>query len=565
MPYNIVDTSANGYALVVGEPFADYDAGQTFLNILGMYFPAVPFAHTVVSERRGNGNRREVLYRMNFNGVANSEFYVYTFQTEGGGRGNLPNEARIQWRQHSQWSVDLNTLRPAANFQAALGSANPNLTGLECYLFSFYKRNLADDEIVISATYPTQAQDVEYNGVSNKSIQYQYPDIRDAFTNGVSATPKGNNERIIHFKPQYLIWYMINRDALHLGTLQEYQNLAAALLQPPVPVAVAIPLDVPRNKIIYGAPGTGKSYELRQQILALGFAEENTKRITFHPNYNYQQFIGTYKPTPIYKTAGEGQVYYGSDKITLLNAPENKEPLIDYSFVQGPLLKQLANALTNRNQYYLIIVEEINRAPVSAVFGDFFQLLDRAENGVSEYDIELNSDASNYLRSLGIDGTRVRLPQNLFIWATMNSADQGVMPMDAAFKRRWTFEYLPLNAKANIVEGEVISYQNRQINWNHFRGQVNRKLTDLNVPEDKLIGPFFLNAAELANQDTIKNKLLLYLRDDVVRHNADSLFVRSTFSEIVADYDAGRPIFQNLEFDNVVEVVVAAEVPNPQA
>jgi len=320
----------------------------------------------------------------------------------------------------------------------------------------------------------------------------------------------------------------------------------------------------PRNKIIYGAPGTGKSYELREQAKKSGFTDENTVRITFHPNYSYQQFVGTYKPTPIYKAGTEGTVFYGSDKRTPLLEIANKEPYIDYSFVQGPLINQLVKALSSPEINYLIIIEEINRAPVSSVFGDIFQLLDRDENGQSEYDIEFNADASNYLRSAGISEQKIRLPKNLFIWATMNSADQGVMPMDAAFKRRWAFEYLPLDSKENIVEDRIITFQKRRINWNHFRTNVNNKLKELSVAEDKLIGPFFMNKSELANDSSIKNKLLLYLRDDVVRHNADNLFKQRTFSDIISEYDKGNEIFNDIIFENATEKPQEQEEPTAE-
>jgi len=556
MSYNLIDTSANGYALYNGSPFVEFDAGQTFLDILTIHFPALQFTSQVVSLRTGNGNRRECLFEISFNNSPGSTFYVYCFQTEGGGRAGLPNEGRIQWRQHTLWNPDLNTQSRADDFSSELANQNPDLTNKECYIFAFYKRNAVDNDIVISAVYPTQAQDVEINSVSPKSIQYQYPDIRDAFLNGISSTTKGNNELIIHFLPQHLIWYMINRDALHTGTLQQFQNAAAAQLQPPpiqaaaVPVpAAALPNDVPRNKIIYGAPGTGKSYELRQQALDIGFLNANTVRVTFHPNYSYQQFIGTYKPTPIYKTPSDAAtLFYGSDKVTQLADPSNKEPLIDYSFVAGPLLSQLIDAINNPGTNYLIIVEEINRAAVSSVFGDVFQLLDRNDAGESEYEIEFNSDVSNYLNGKGIISKKIKLPANLFIWATMNSADQGVMPMDAAFKRRWAFEYLPLNAKEAEVANREISFQGTMINWNLFRSRLNDKLKLLGVSEDKLIGPFFLNAAELANASSIKNKLLLYLRDDVVRHNPENLFVQKAFSDIVLGYDGGSEIFNDVNF-----------------
>lgn len=317
-------------------------------------------------------------------------------------------------------------------------------------------------------------------------------------------------------------------------------------------------LSIPRNKIIYGAPGTGKSYELRDQARAIGFNEDDTIRVTFHPNYSYQQFVGTYKPTPIYRNVlQEGAVLYGSDKTTELQNDHKKEPLIDYSFVPGPLLNLLVKALINTDKNYLLIIEEINRASVSAVFGDVFQLLDRKSDGSSEYSITFNEEAMSFLRANGIPFTEIKLPNNFFMWATMNSADQGVMPLDAAFKRRWAFEYLPLNEKQSKVANSNIRFQGEDFNWNNFRKIINDKLKDMGVAEDKLIGPFFMNSNELSDENSVKNKLLLYLRDDVVRHNPESLFKKKTYSDIIEMYSKGENIFVNLE-------IKTESIPEPQ-
>ena len=310
-----------------------------------------------------------------------------------------------------------------------------------------------------------------------------------------------------------------------------------------------VPNSIPRNKIIYGAPGTGKSYELREQANKIGFNEDNIIRVTFHPNYSYQQFVGSYKPSPIYKNVlNEEIVFYGSDKTTELESYQMKEPLIDYTFIPGPFLNLLVKSFRNKGQNYLLIIEEINRAPVSSVFGDVFQLLDRDKNGVSEYSISFNEEAKSFLRANGILQTEIKIPNNFFIWATMNSADQGVMPLDAAFKRRWAFEYLPLDKKQQIVADRNITFQGETYDWNAFRTKINDRLKSIGVAEDKLIGPFFMSQNELSDQNAIKNKLLLYLRDDVVRYNPESLFNKKTYSDIIAKYDNHEQVFVGLEF-----------------
>ena len=177
-----------------------------------------------------------------------------------------------------------------------------------------------------------------------------------------------------------------------------------------------------RNRIVFGAPGTGKSYELKEDCEdLLKDAKDNYERVTFHPDYSYSQFVGTYKP--------------------VMGADEK----IRYDFVPGPFMRVYVEALksgrTENPQPHLLLIEEINRAKVAAVFGDVFQLLDRDDDGVSEYEIQASEDIRKYLaKQLG--GTpdnyqKIRIPNNMFIWSTMNSADQGVFPMDTAFKRRW--------------------------------------------------------------------------------------------------------------------------------
>jgi len=213
--------------------------------------------------------------------------------------------------------------------------------------------------------------------------------------------------------------------------------------------------------------------------------------------------------------------------------------------VPGPFLELLIEAKENDTENFMLIIEEINRANVSSVFGDVFQLLDRDKNGESEYDIDFNSEISTYLASHGISG-KIRIPDNLFIWATMNSADQGVMPLDAAFKRRWSFEYLSIDANKSQIVGRKIIFQGIEYSWNKFRVEINNALKDLLVPEDKLLGPFFMSENELINEAAIKNKLLLYLRDDVVRHNPTNLFTTRTFSDIMTAYQNNQIVFNSI-------------------
>lgn len=253
----------------------------------------------------------------------------------------------------------------------------------------------------------------------------------------------------------------------------------------------------------------------------------NYERITFHPDYSYANFVGTYKPVPYLKEDGtEG---------------------ITYKYVPGPFMRifveAIKNSRTDKIKPYLLIIEEINRANVAAVFGDIFQLLDRDDNNKSEYPIEASEDIKKYLvEQLGgteEDYKKIFIPDNMFIWATMNSADQGVFPVDTAFKRRWNFEYLGIDEKeTDISEKYVILGEGnfkRKIEWNKLRKSINNKLSELKVNEDKLLGPFFLskkiiqtNENNIINNkifvDAFKGKVLMYLFEDAAKQRRKSLF-----------------------------------------
>jgi hypothetical protein len=310
----------------------------------------------------------------------------------------------------------------------------------------------------------------------------------------------------------------------------------------------------PRNRILYGAPGTGKSNQLDKEAKYY-FNESNYERVTFFANYTYSQFVGSFKPVVIYKENNSSRKYYKSDKVTEIS--NNLKPVITYRFVPGPFIKMLARAQKSlqegKDESFLLIIEEINRANASAVFGDIFQLLDRDRSHNSQYAIYLSEEIQDYLvGEEGLDRSfvnKVVIPHNLYIWSTMNSSDQGVNPLDTAFKRRWSFEYLALNKNEHFVKDWEISlsFLSYPVSWNKFRSKINERLIKY-VPEDKLLGPFFLKEDELKNANIVKNKLLLYLHQDAMRINPTSLFKKSSFYEIVEMYDNKLNIFKDIEF-----------------
>lgn len=276
------------------------------------------------------------------------------------------------------------------------------------------------------------------------------------------------------------------------------------------------------NRIIFGAPGTGKSYNLnkdRMKLLQNGGAYE---RVTFYPDYMHSQFIGSYRPVT------------------------DESGTVQYNYVPGPFMRALVEAYKRGSvspaEPVVLIIEEINRANAAAVFGELFQLLDRNPiTNVSEFEVHIGKEVSKYLADeLGgnpSEYTFIKIPDNMFIWATMNSADQGVFPLDTAFKRRWSFTYLDINAGQGSMLSGKFRVGDSVISWNGLRRAINAKLSDekINVREDKLLGPFFLNVQALKlkegffeDNDTFikmfENKVLMYLFEDVTKTKNRILF-----------------------------------------
>lgn len=276
-----------------------------------------------------------------------------------------------------------------------------------------------------------------------------------------------------------------------------------------------------RNLIYFGAPGTGKSYLLNEKAKGFESSQSGTtvtecglteyvERVTFHTEYTYFDFVGSYKPMM------EGQN-------------------IKYAFEPGPFARVLKKALSNPGKDYLLIIEEINRARVAAVFGDMFQLLDRNKNGQSEYFItpakdllaylttEEKDEASNIIQQRAeLEGGKLRLPANMYIWATMNSADQGVFPMDTAFKRRWSFKYVGIDESEKNIRGNCAE------EWKTLRKRINQLLQEAGINEDKQLGPFFLKETELEDEERFKEafaeKVIMYLFEDAARHHRSHIF-----------------------------------------
>lgn len=396
---------------------------------------------------------------------------------------------------------------------------------------------------------------IDKNG--NKVEKVEYKDIK------YFEDMLNNNIYYCIFESKYLPYYLINNKRLHKEELSENEIklLSGAVGKSSINSESSEKdrLIKLRNRILLGAPGTGKSNKIIEDMKLVGF--EEIKRVTFYPTYTYGQFVGTYKPTPIYSDtpAKSNEKLYDADQSTKIE--KYMRPIIDYKLVAGPFLELLCKAIRdeNKGKKYLLIIEELNRGNVASIFGDVFQLLDRNSDGSSEYGITFNKDIMTYISKetdLNVNDT-IYLPKNMYIWCTMNSADECVTKLDTAFKRRWNFEYMHINGEnksrgfINTLEIKTNfkclgnSIEERTLYWNEFRKRINEKLIDVcNIPEDKLIGPFFMRENELNDENSLIDKLVLYLKDDVLRYNSDKFFKKKTFFEISDDYkDNGENIF----------------------
>lgn len=277
---------------------------------------------------------------------------------------------------------------------------------------------------------------------------------------------------------------------------------------------------IPFQQIFYGAPGTGKSHTIKNTT-EQAEREDRVFRTTFHPDSDYSTFVGCYKPTmkEVPKTT-----LIGTKVVEVENGmPEEK---IVYRFVPQAFTNAYIKAWSTTEDVYLII-EEINRGNCAQIFGDLFQLLDRGDDGKSEYPIDADTDLGSYIAKElesstrtdfpdGVkDGRKLVLPSNLYIWATMNTSDQSLFPIDSAFKRRWEWKYLPIeDARKNWK----IKVNGSEYDWYKFLEAINKEVFDLTHTEDKQLGYFFAKAKEgVIDAETLVNKVYFYLWTDVFK------------------------------------------------
>ena len=480
----------------------------------------------------------------------------------------------------------------------------------------------------------------------DEAIRYDTnPSIRGTFVNQLLIDTKNNGfiydkeHNTVGFLAPFVYYYLDNHYDLHY-TSKKYpevsyddeQNLVLAEdSSGSASLCFETKCDAKkhsRNRILFGAPG--KSFTLNKEAKKLLVDGGHEERVTFHPDYSYANFVGTYKPVMVSGSSGtiggtkkdvlsvlldktktaqekydllyerfkddgltrlpillglytdevfktkkqDGTDAVGDNSVErnhgkalrpyVALASEVKEE-IAYEYVPGPFMRVLARALksgmTDNPKPHLLIIEEINRANVAAVFGDVFQLLDRASNNVSEYEIATTNEMRSYLaKELGGDRSLVetiKIPDNMFIWATMNSADQGVFPMDTAFKRRWDFTYLGIDDSEKDLVGKTVVLGNgntkHKVEWNKLRKAINNFLAKEKINEDKQLGPYFIarnivvpeEGTEIDNErfiHTFKSKVIMYLFEDAAKQKRPKLFEgcfenSSRYSEICREFE----------------------------
>lgn len=287
-------------------------------------------------------------------------------------------------------------------------------------------------------------------------------------------------------------------------------------------------INAPIQQILFGAPGTGKSHTLNSYA---NITEQNSIRTTFHPDSDYSTFVGCYKPT---KDEESGE--------------------ITYDFTPQAFTNAYVAAWKNAPTPFFLIIEEVNRGNCAQIFGDIFQLLDRDEDGYSSYKTTPDQDLANYIRKQFADtdiddddvksGNKMQLPPNLHIWATMNTSDQSLFPIDSAFKRRWDWRYIPIDYTDN---GHYIDCGDTQYSWADFLQKVNDKVESVTQSEDKKLGYWFMGNGKEQTEITIDrfvSKVVFYLWNDVFKDfgKSGNTIFKDSFGKFHLFFDSsGKP------------------------
>lgn len=275
-----------------------------------------------------------------------------------------------------------------------------------------------------------------------------------------------------------------------------------------------------KNILLYGVPGAGKSHRIAKEYCA---DSRHMERVVFHPDYTYSDFVGQILPRVI-----DGQ--------------------LKYVFTPGPFTKMLEKAWNDPANYYYLIIEEINRGNAPAIFGEIFQLLDRKDEdsypqdvvGESEYGIS-NYEVANIVYEN--ESHEVKIPSNMFVLATMNTADQNVFTLDTAFQRRWKMEHIPNRFVFEDGSHAMDLIQGTNLDWGTFATVINDQILEINrdvsSSEDKRLGAYFVQKSELG-VSIFPEKVLKYLWDDAFKMDKEAVFDSkfSSLEEVIEVYES---------------------------
>lgn len=442
------------------------------------------------------------------------------------------------------------------------------------------------DPIVVFVCDEEVKRDVLIQYISERA----YKQLENVAIIGVIEELDTTNSKVNHYTYEYLLVYK-HTDFTEWAS-DFFENVDSVTARKAEDISNTL-LDKPNQIIFYGAPGTGKSYEISKttekidELTEAKREEPRVFRITFHPDSDYSTFVGCYKPSmlskePIYnqselvKKLAELKSAYSClkfgvkywESLKKLTASQIKEVLSacgltesmgievtkgiavgeEYSLILGQkqiIYRFTPQAFTNAyirawktKEPVILVIEEINRGNCAQIFGDLFQLLDRDENNESKYPIDPDADLGSYIadRLRGCDipevirsGKKMILPHNLYIWATMNTSDQSLFPIDSAFKRRWEWRYIKIlegkdeNGKAY---GWKLKYDKDshavEQDWWEFLQQINQIIASMTSSADKQLGYFFCKPDDgiTISSERFVNKVVFYLWNDVFKDYA---------------------------------------------
>lgn len=402
---------------------------------------------------------------------------------------------------------------------------------------------------------------------TNKQLTDTFTDKAEAFfaskTGSTRETAKANTERLMRFLTDYDWWHggkSINRSndwfispvSTLLNMPQNDSNFIARVVGKTTEVATfreafkqaiahewtvethagnSVPKSgvIAENILLYGVPGCGKSHTIKTEYCD---DDAHMERAVFHPDYTYSDFAGQILPR-----VNDGH--------------------IEYRFEAGPFTRILKKAIDTPEESFYLVVEEINRGNAPAIFGDIFQLLDRDDSGCSEYGVS-NENIAAYV--YGDNDTKIKIPGNLYVLATMNTSDQNVFTLDTAFKRRWTMRMIDNNIDAcEYANAQICAWG---ITWGTFAKTINQKITELGESnlsnEDNRLGAYFVRESDLQDAKRFGEKVLMYLWNDAFKFDRDKVFKTEyrTLDELISAFvHIGFGVFN----DDIIFASIAAE------